>query len=246
MPFATAPDAVRIHYEVIGDGPALVLQHGLLSTIESWHRRGYVERLAPHFRLILLDSRGHGESDEPEEQEAYELRTRVVDVATVLNDLNIDRAHYLGFSMGCWIGYGALIYMPQRFKSLALGGFSPLAREELTFKDLMETPAILENPQYSHALTHHRRGMEFAMNELNRWGGAAQAIRTTQVPLLLFAGTEDPNDAARQMPEVASTARDATFFAVEDADHAGSADAVDVVAPRVIQFVHRVEAAGHD
>jgi pimeloyl-ACP methyl ester carboxylesterase len=243
MPFAMAPDGVRIHYEVVGEGPALVLQHGLLSTIESWHRRGYVERLAPHLRLVLVDSRGHGESDEPEEQEAYQLRTRVIDITSVLNDLEIRRAHYLGFSMGCWIGYGALIYMPHRFKSLTLGGFSPLLPEALTFKDLMEMPAILQNPQYSHALTHHRQGMEYAMNELNRWGGAAQAIRTTEVPLLLFAGTEDPNDAARQMPEVAATAKDATFFGVEGADHAGSADAVDVVAPRVIEFVQRVEAA---
>jgi len=83
MPVATAPDGVRIHYEIEGDGPPLVLQHGLLSSLESWRQRGYVERFAPKYQCILVDSRGHGESDKPDDPEAYELRTRVVDIASV-------------------------------------------------------------------------------------------------------------------------------------------------------------------
>ena len=244
MAYVTAPDGVKIHYEVEGSGPPLVLQHGLLSNIESWHRRGYVERLSPHFQLILVDSRGHGESDKPDDQEAYELRTRVVDIASVLNDLEIRQAHYLGYSMGCWMGYGALIYMPQRFKSLTLGGFSPYRGPEARFETLRQAPAVQANEAFAASLAKFPRAMEHSMNELRRWGGAVQALRTAQTPLLLFAGTEDPNDAAREMPLAIVSSKDATFFPVEGADHTGAADAVDVVAPRVIEFVERVEAAG--
>lgn len=242
MPFATAPDGVRIHYELEGDGPPLVLQHGLLSSLESWRRRGYVERLAPSYQLVLIDSRGHGESDKPDDPEAYELRTRVVDVASVLHDAGIETAHYMGYSMGGWIGYGISIYMPQRFRSLTIGGFSPLKPAAQQWATVAANPAVRENPLLARALDEFPHAMEHSLGALNQWGGARQALRLTTLPLLLFAGTEDPNDAAREMPEVASTAQDASFFPVEGADHSGAADAVDIVAPRVIEFLDRVEA----
>ena len=70
MPFAQNPDGTKINYEVIGEGPPLVLQHGLLSDLNTWKSRGYVDALQDTFQLILVDSRGHGESDKPDESEA--------------------------------------------------------------------------------------------------------------------------------------------------------------------------------
>ena len=125
MPLAENTDGVKINYEVVGSGPPLVLQHGLLSDLNAWKTRGYVDALQDSFQLILIDSRGHGHSDKPENSAAYELRTRVTDIASVLNDLDIKQAHYMGYSMGGWMGYGITIYMPQRFRSLVIGGFGP-------------------------------------------------------------------------------------------------------------------------
>lgn len=242
MPFATAPDGVRIHYEVEGDGPPLVLQHGLLSSLASWRQRGYVERFASKYQCILVDSRGHGESDKPDDFEAYELRTRVVDIASVLHDAGVDSAHYMGYSMGGWIGYGISIYMPQRFRSLTIGGFSPLNPAAAQWAALEVNPALRENPLFARSLDEFPHAMQHSLGQLNHWGGARQALRLTDLPLLLFAGTEDPNRSADEMPIVASEANDATFFSVEGADHSGAADTVDVVAPRVIEFIDRVEA----
>jgi pimeloyl-ACP methyl ester carboxylesterase len=242
MPFATAPDGVRIHYEVEGSGPPLVLQHGLLSSLESWRQRGYVERLAPRYQCILVDSRGHGESDKPDDPEAYELRTRVVDVASVLHDAGIETAHYMGYSMGGWIGYGITIYMPQRFRSLTIGGFSPLKPPAVDWEAVAANPALRANPLFARALDEFPHAMRHSMEALRDWRGARQALRLTDLPLLMFAGTADPNESALEMPVVAADAKDATFFAVEGADHTGAADAVDVVAPRVIAFLDRVEA----
>lgn len=226
MPFATAPDGVRIHYEIEGDGPPLVLQHGLLRDLNNWRERGYIERLAPRYQCVLVDSRGHGESDKPDDLEAYELRTRVVDLASVLHDANIETAHYLGYSMGGWIGYGISIYMPQRFRSLALGGFNPLR----------------PNPRAGQSSDLSDPAMKHCRDALLTWGGARQALRLVNLPVLLFAGTADPNGSADDMPIAAADAKDASFFAVNGADHSGAADAVDIVAPRVIEFIDRVEA----
>jgi pimeloyl-ACP methyl ester carboxylesterase len=56
---------IRIHYEVEGDGPPLVIQHGYSDSIETWYELGYVDALKGTHRLILVDARGHGASDKP-------------------------------------------------------------------------------------------------------------------------------------------------------------------------------------
>ena len=55
-------NGVRIHYEVTGDGPPLVLHHGFSDDLRCWDDYGYVAALAPHYRLIMIDGRGHGRS----------------------------------------------------------------------------------------------------------------------------------------------------------------------------------------
>ncbi len=99
MPFAVN-DGVRIHYEVEGEGSPLVLCHGLAMSLEVWRIWGFVEGLKDNYKLILIDARGHGYSDKPQDPEAYGIQSLVADVVTVLDDLNIEKAHFLGYSMG--------------------------------------------------------------------------------------------------------------------------------------------------
>jgi len=61
--------------------------------------------LKDDYQLILIDARGHGASDKPHDPEAYRTETMVADVVSVLNDLNIEKAHFLGYSMGGQIGW---------------------------------------------------------------------------------------------------------------------------------------------
>jgi hypothetical protein len=102
----TTNKGVRIHYEVEGEGPPLVLQHGWTHSMEDWHTWGYVGALRDHHRLILIDARGHGESDKPYERSAYALDNLVGDIVAVLDALGLERVHYWGYSRGGWIGYG--------------------------------------------------------------------------------------------------------------------------------------------
>ena len=252
MPITQNPDGTNINYEVMGEGPPLVLQHGLLSDLNTWKSRGYVDALQDSFQLILIDSRGHGQSDKPDNPTAYELRTRVTDIATVLNELEIKQAHYMGYSMGGWIGYGITIYMPQRFKSLIIGGFGPFRRgrsgpfSEEQRKALWETTVNAETPQLNEthrtlALREFPWAIEHCMNALDTWNGARQALKIGNLPLLMFAGTEEPNSSPIDMPEVLKFRSDAEFFSVEGASHIETIEAVDVVAPRVKEFLLRVE-----
>lgn len=133
MPYADN-QGVRIHYQVEGDGPPLVLQHGFLQSIEDWHECDYVDALKRDYRLILVDARGHGASDKPHEPGAYPLENRVGDVVTVLDALAIQKAHFWGYSMGGWIGFGMAIFVPRRVDRIVIGGQHPYARSMEGFR----------------------------------------------------------------------------------------------------------------
>jgi pimeloyl-ACP methyl ester carboxylesterase len=127
MPYADNGN-VRIHYQVEGEGPALVLQHGFTESVVDWYEAGYVEALRPDYRLILIDARGHGASDKPHDPDAYVLNRRVADVVAVLDALDIAKALFWGYSMGGWIGFGIAKYAKERVHALVIGGQHPYAR----------------------------------------------------------------------------------------------------------------------
>ena len=62
-------DGVKIHYHVEGNGPDIVMQHGLTNSMQNWYAYGFVEELKKSNRLILIDARGHGKSDKPHDPE---------------------------------------------------------------------------------------------------------------------------------------------------------------------------------
>ena len=124
MPYAMNGD-VRIHYEVEGAGPALLIHTGFVSWARDWYTLGYVEALQSDYRLILLDPRGQGESDKPHTPEAYGVDHRVEDVIAVLDAADVDRVRYWGYSMGGRIGFDLALRYPQRVSTLLLGGTHP-------------------------------------------------------------------------------------------------------------------------
>ena len=108
MPYADN-QGVRIHYEVEGNGPPLVLQHGFTDSLQTWYDLGYVEALKAGHRLILIDARGHGASDKPHEPKAYRSERNAANVVAVLQELEIPHAHFFGYSMGGWIAFDGAI-----------------------------------------------------------------------------------------------------------------------------------------
>jgi pimeloyl-ACP methyl ester carboxylesterase len=125
---------VRIHYETEGDGTPLVLLHGALVGSEMWHELGYVDALRDDHRLILIDARGHGQSEAPRDPAQYRPELMAGDVTAVLDALEIPAAHFLGASMGAAIGFQLARRAPQRCTSLVLLGYGrcgePTAAEQ--------------------------------------------------------------------------------------------------------------------
>ncbi len=100
MPSADV-NGIEIHYEVLGEdrtGTPLVLTHGFASTSAFW--RPEIAPLAEKRPLITYDVRGHGETTAPEDPESYSLPTFAADLAALLREIGIERAHIGGVSMG--------------------------------------------------------------------------------------------------------------------------------------------------
>jgi pimeloyl-ACP methyl ester carboxylesterase len=85
---------VDLAYDVLGDGPLLVLAHGLTENRHSWDP----VPLGDHYRVVRVDLRGHGESPS---HEPYDLPTLAQDVhAVVLKEAAGETPIVVGHSMG--------------------------------------------------------------------------------------------------------------------------------------------------
>ncbi len=236
MPFATADDGVRLHYEVDGaeGAPPLLLHHGFGGNLDDWRDFGYVERLRDRFRLILIDGRGHGRSDKPLREEDYDFRTRVLDVVAVLRDAGHERAHFLGYSLGGTVGLSALIYAPQRFESTVIGGASPYGGRDLVMKSIGFERIWNLISTWAH--NDNREAMSAHFDAQMKFEGAVQALRTTAVRHLLYAGTDD-RGPHRGLREFAGK-YGAPHFTIEGKDHvAAMVEAAAEVVPRVVAFL---------
>lgn len=102
--FVTAKDGTRIAYDVAGSGPVVILLHGGGQERKSWHRAGYVTRLAKEFTVVTLDIRGNGDSDKPSGVAAYAWEEITEDVLAVADAVKAPRFSIWGFSYGANIG----------------------------------------------------------------------------------------------------------------------------------------------
>ena len=89
-------NGVKIGYEVNGSGFPIVLLMGLGGNRKDWHEQ--VPVFAKHYRTISFDHRGTGDSDKPET--GYSISQFADDCIGLLDHLNLDRAHLVGYSMG--------------------------------------------------------------------------------------------------------------------------------------------------
>ena len=109
-------ETVRLRYRIDGDGPDLVLVHGVGGRLEAWD--GVVARLSPFFCLVRYDLRGHGGSDAP--PGPYTLVDFVADLRGVLDALGLTACHLAGFSLGGLVAQAGALEMPERVRRLVL------------------------------------------------------------------------------------------------------------------------------
>jgi pimeloyl-ACP methyl ester carboxylesterase len=111
-------DGVKIHYEVFGSGPTLLLTHGYSSTSEMW--QGQIEALSKHHQLVLWDMRGHGRSDYPDDPAAYSEASTIADMAALLDEVGARTAIVGGLSLGGYMSLAFYRAHPARVAALLI------------------------------------------------------------------------------------------------------------------------------
>ena len=257
MPYANN-QGVRIYYEVEGQGPPLVLAHGMGGggDLNAWRSTGYTDALKDDFRLILFDFRGHGRSDKPHEVSTCGSNA-ADDVVTVLDSLGIAKAHYFGYSMGATAGFKQAIAHADHFHSFILGGMTPGPWPEEMVKALNISVELVKLRQtdpeayfvqmerlLGHSLTpeekseHLARDAEAGIIALPHHDESVLTDRDLagiSVPCLLYCGDLDPfhdgaQESVQQMPR-------AVFISIHDLNHITAFSRSDVVVRFVKQFL---------
>ena len=257
MPYAECSDGVRIYYEVEGSGPPIYFQHGLGSSHASWRDRGYVEALGDRYQLILVDARGHGQSDKPHDVDPYRKARRVLDIPGVLDDLGLDRAIFWGYSMGSRQGFAALQHVQDRLQAAILGGSHPY--NTMLMQRLDEEIGLWKQGAEVHvAWAEARRAIPFSERERRERakndgeafvarltaygeeppGALAEGLESVAVPTCVYCGTDDLNHEGAK--RAAAAMPGALFHSFAGFDHAAAAARVDVVLPVLRPFLERL------
>lgn len=230
-------DGVRLHYELHGPdgGQPIMLVHGFASDYRlNWVGTRWQETLTQSgFRVIGLDCRGHGHSDKPHDEAAYSASVMAGDVVRLLDDLEVESAFYLGYSMGARIGLEVIIESPDRIRRAVLGGLG--ARGAIGHAEQIAHALRIGEPTDDPvAQTFYKFAAARATNDLHALAACIVGIRTEptpqqlgriRTPILIVVGDRD--DIAEGAAELIELIPSARLVTVPGRDHMSAVPAAD-------------------
>lgn len=199
----TAPDGSDINFEQYGGSenkPHLLLLPGLLGAISSqW--RPFLKPLAEQYRLLLVDLRGHGRSQN--NAPTLNVTQMTEDLVGLLDHLKIERLHVAGYSLGGYLGLMLALNQPRRIATLLMHAtkFYWTAEAVAQMKQQLDPDIMAQKvPTYADQLvkdhggrqwrTLVRQASELTAN-LAANGIAERQLKNLQLPVLVSVGDRD-------------------------------------------------------
>jgi pimeloyl-ACP methyl ester carboxylesterase len=128
-------NGIRIWYATFGRGEPVILLHGGLANANYWGNQ--VRELQNRYRVIVMDSRGHGRSTRNEQPYGYDLMT--ADVIGLMDFLKVPKAAIVGWSDGAIIGLDIAMHHAEHvLKLFAFAGNS----DARALVDLAHSPTL--------------------------------------------------------------------------------------------------------
>ncbi|MFN2615929.1 MAG: alpha/beta fold hydrolase [Thermoleophilaceae bacterium] len=115
----------RVVYRLSGEGPLLVLVHGITSSSQTWESIG--PRLAERFTVLAPDLLGHGRSAKPRGD--YSLGAYASGIRDLMISLGFERGTFVGHSLGGGVAMQLAYQFPERTERLVLVSSGGLGRE---------------------------------------------------------------------------------------------------------------------
>lgn len=245
-------DGVKIHYEVHGEGPAILLSHGYSATCRMWD--GQIEAFKNRHRVIVWDMRGHGQSDYPDDQNLYSEALTVEDMKAILDACGVDRAIIGGLSLGGYMTMAFHLAHPERCRALMLFDTGPgykknEAREEWNSMAIARAERLEKEglaalgPSDEVRMAQHRsadglaraaRGMLTQVDSR-----VINSLETIGVPTLVLVGAEDKN-FLNAIDYIAKKIPGSTKVVIPEAGHAANLHQPEKFNEAMEQFISRL------
>ena len=232
---------VDVSYQVAGSGPWVTLAHSLSCDLTMWDE--FAAGLAPTFRVLRYDTRGHGGSGAPEG--AYSFEQLTADLIGLLDALHIERTHFVGLSMGGMIGQYFALAAPQRLGRLVIANStsrippeaSPLWDERIRLAREQGCAALVEGTLGRWFTAGFRAAQPDATQRIGRliaatpvvgYIGCAETIRhldiTAQIgairaATLVIVGADDPGTPPPMSEVIAAAIPGARLEIIPAASH---------------------------
>ncbi|HEY9772638.1 MAG TPA: alpha/beta hydrolase [Planktothrix sp.] len=181
-------NGVNIHYVVDGEGPPVILIHGLYaSAYTNWQLPGIMRNLAKHYRVVAFDLRGHGASGKPEEEAQYGVEM-AKDVARLLDYLHIEKARIVGYSLGGMVALKFVSLYPQRTTTAVLGGMGWL-REGSPIQKVWQN---MGDQQRDAGNTRVAGVPPACLSAVAQLALSQEEVERINVPVTMIVGDSDP------------------------------------------------------
>lgn len=259
MPYATV-NGLRLHYEIDGGGPTVLLLHPVGLDLTCWDSQ--VGALVPGFRVLRVDLRGHGRSDVP--PPPYSLRGFADDVHSLLQQLQLAPAHVIGLSLGGMVAQILGMEYPNDVRSLVLTDTtSTLAAEaRRTMIERGEAAkragmaSVIEGtlgrwftPGFMGSEVVARCRKRLLTDDVAGWAATWQAIseldteprlREIEVPTLVMIGEVDLSVPVSRARAMADQIPGAVLHVLAGAPHMAPMERPDLFNPPVLEFLRKV------
>ena len=219
MPKASV-NGFKLHYEIEGDGEALVLIPGFASGLSIWTRQ--TPAFSRHFRVISFDPRGVDESDKPEGPQTIGLLAD--DLALLLLALHVPSAHVLGVSFGGFVAQEFALKYPMMTRKLVLcctsfGGPNHVQPESQTLD--LDATKELNSSQFEAALSFN----------------AESRVEGIRRPTLIVSGDADAIVPVQNSRNLAAKIPGAELRIIEGGSHTFFMDRADEFNEIVTEFL---------
>ena len=268
MPTARV-NGVELYYQEQGRGEqTVVLSHGLL-----WSARMYeaqMRALAADYRVIAWDHRGQGRSACPNHR-AHQIETCYHDALALLEHLDATPCHFVGLSMGGFVGMRIAARHPQRLRSLSLLataadgeptanmaryrlltaiagrlGTRPVASKVMP---IMFGPSFLNDParasereRWRGELIRNSRDIHRAVTGVIEREHCNDELANIRCPVLVLHGDEDNAISRSRALATYEAIGNARFVAIEAAGHSMTVENPDAVTRALREFLDEVRS----
>ena len=263
-------NGVRLHVEDTGGpGAPVLFSHGLLLSTRLWDAQ--VRSLRDRYRCIAYDHRGQGQSDVPAER-SIGMDTCAADAAALVEALGIRPCHFVGLSMGGFVGMRLAARRPDLLRSVSLLETSadPEPTENVGRYRLLNLVArfvgpwavvsqvmpilfgrsFLEDParsgevaEWKERLSGIRRSIWRAVNGVVDRQGVHHELSGVRLPALVLVGEEDVATVPAKAERIATAIPGARLVRIPAAGHSSPVESPAAVTAALGAFIDSVEVA---